>query len=56
VLIVHGKGHRSPGGVARLREALPGWLDDPSLAGAVAACAPAQPRHGGRGAVYVMLG
>ena len=55
VLIVHGKGHHSQSGVARLREALPDWLTDPALAEIVLACAPAQPRDGGRGAVYVML-
>ncbi len=55
VLIVHGKGHHSRGGIARLREALPSWLDDPALAGAVLACAPAKPEHGGFGAVYVLL-
>lgn len=55
VLIVHGKGHHSRGGVARLRDALPAWLDDPALAGAVVACAPAIPEHGGFGAVYVLL-
>jgi len=55
VLLVHGKGHHSQDGVARLREALPGWLNDPELAETVLACAPAQPRDGGRGAVYVML-
>lgn len=55
VLIVHGKGHHSTGGIARLREALPAWLDDPALAGAVLACAPAKPEHGGFGAVYVLL-
>jgi DNA-nicking Smr family endonuclease len=55
VLIVHGKGHHSPDGVARLREGLADWLREPALGGIVAACAPAQPRHGGRGALYVML-
>jgi DNA-nicking Smr family endonuclease len=55
VLIVHGKGHHSQSGVARLRAALPNWLTDPALAEIVLACAPAQPRDGGRGAVYVML-
>ena len=55
VLIVHGKGHHSRSGIARLRDALPAWLDDPALAGAVLACAPAKPEHGGFGAVYVLL-
>ena len=56
VLIVHGKGQHSIGGVARLREALPGWLCDPALENRVRAFAPAQPRDGGRGALYVLLG
>ena len=55
VLIVHGKGHHSPDGVPRLRDGLAQWLRQPALGKIVAACAPAQPRHGGRGALYVML-
>ena len=55
ILIVHGKGHHSPDGVARLREGLANWLREPALGKIVAACSPAQPRHGGRGALYVML-
>ena len=57
VLIIHGKGHRSRGGRGGGggRPALPAWLDDPVLAGAVVACAPAMPEHGGFGAVYVLL-
>jgi DNA-nicking Smr family endonuclease len=55
VLIVHGRGHHSPDGVARLREGLADWLREPALGRIVAACAPAQPRHGGRGALYIML-
>ena len=56
VRIVTGKGHHSEDGVARLREALPGWLGDPELGRTVAAFAPAQEKDGGRGAVYVLLG
>jgi DNA-nicking Smr family endonuclease len=55
VLLVPGRGLHSADGVARLREALPGWLNSPELGGVVIACAPAQPRDGGRGAAYVLL-
>lgn len=55
VLLVPGKGRHSADGVALLREALPGWLNSPELRGVVRACAPAQPRDGGRGAAYVLL-
>jgi DNA-nicking Smr family endonuclease len=54
-LIVHGKGHHSPEGVARLKAALPGWLCDAALESRVLGFAPAQPRDGGSGAVYVLL-
>jgi DNA-nicking Smr family endonuclease len=54
VLVVHGRGRSSPNGPV-LREALPGWLDDPRLAGCVLAFARAQPDDGGAGASYVLL-
>jgi DNA-nicking Smr family endonuclease len=54
-LIVHGKGHHSPEGVARLKAALPAWLCDAALESRVLGFAPAQPRDGGSGAVYVLL-
>ena len=55
VLVIPGKGVHSRGGEPLLRDSLPGWLGDPQLAGVVHACAPAQPRDGGRGAAYVLL-
>lgn len=55
VLVVAGRGRHSERGAPLLREALPGWLADPRLEGAVAAFAPAIPADGGRGAVYVLL-
>jgi DNA-nicking Smr family endonuclease len=55
VLVVAGRGRHSERGAPLLRDALPGWLADPRLAGAVAAFAAAIPADGGRGAVYVLL-
>lgn len=49
VLVVTGKGK----GI--LRESLPRWLTGGDVAAAVLATAPAQPRHGGGGAFYVLL-
>ena len=53
--VVHGRGTRSPDGVAVLREALPRWLTGTRLAGQVLAFAPARPRDGGRGATCVLI-
>lgn len=55
VLVIFGRGRHSAQGRPVLASALPGWLGDPALAGSVAAFAPAIPRDGGRGAVYVLL-
>jgi DNA-nicking Smr family endonuclease len=52
VLVVTGKGLES-GGI--LRHMVPRWLnEEPNRARIVAFC-PAQPRHGGTGALYVLL-
>lgn len=52
VLVVTGKGLES-GGI--LRHMVPRWLnEEPNRARVVAFC-PAQPRHGGSGALYVMI-
>jgi DNA-nicking Smr family endonuclease len=53
VLIITGKGPGREGGV--LRRALPGWLNQPGNRARLVAFAPAQPRHGGHGAVYLLL-
>ncbi|HVP28745.1 MAG TPA: Smr/MutS family protein [Myxococcota bacterium] len=53
--IVHGRGARSPGGVAVLRDALPGWLADARAAPLVLAFTTAAPRDGGDGATWVYL-
>jgi len=52
VLVITGHG-RSSGGV--LKSAVPRWLHEPELRRHVLAIAPAQPPHGGHGALYVLL-
>jgi DNA-nicking Smr family endonuclease len=53
VLIVTGKGAGPEGGV--LRRELPRWLNLPANRARLVAFAPAQPQHGGHGAVYLLL-
>ncbi len=58
VLVITGKGGRAgadgaPTGV--LRANVPRWLNEPGLRAGVLALAPARPRHGGAGALYVFL-
>ncbi|MEQ9814703.1 MAG: Smr/MutS family protein, partial [Azospirillaceae bacterium] len=43
------------GGKAVLKSKLADWLNDPPLRDKVLAFYPAQPRHGGEGAFYVLL-
>ena len=54
LIVITGKG-----GVGRqagvLRTVVPSWLDTPPLRGRILAVAPAQPRDGGAGALYVLL-
>ncbi len=52
VIILHGKGERNPDGIALLKSHLARWL--PEL-NDVLAFHSAQKRHGGTGAVYVMV-
>ena len=52
VLIVTGHG-RTTGGV--LKAAVPRWLDEPGLRHHLLTVAPAQPPHGGAGALYLLL-
>lgn len=52
VLVITGRG-KIGGGV--LRSAVPRWLDEPEFRPHLLAIAPAQPQHGGAGALYVML-
>ncbi len=52
VLVITGKGGPEVGALKRL---VPMWLATPPLAAVIAAAAPAQPQHGGGGALYVYL-
>jgi DNA-nicking Smr family endonuclease len=52
VLVITGHG-RFSGGV--LKEAVPRWLHEAEMRRHVLAIAPAQPQHGGTGALYVLL-
>ncbi|MEM6730122.1 MAG: Smr/MutS family protein [Myxococcota bacterium] len=55
VLVVTGRGRKSPGGVSVLRESLPRWLTrHPNRAHVLAFCT-AKPVDGGPGAFYVLL-
>jgi DNA-nicking Smr family endonuclease len=52
VLVITGHG-RFSGGV--LKQAVPRWLNEAGLRQHLLAIAPAQPQHGGSGALYVLL-
>jgi DNA-nicking Smr family endonuclease len=53
LLVITGKGGGGRGGV--LREAVPRWLEEPSIRGRILGVAPARPKDGGAGALYVLL-
>jgi DNA-nicking Smr family endonuclease len=55
VLVVHGRGLRSPGGMPVLKHAAAQWLSHGHMGGYVLAFATARPADGGAGAVYVLL-
>ncbi len=55
VLVVHGRGLRSPGGHAVLKHASAGWLSHGAIGGHVLAFTTARPADGGAGATYVLL-
>jgi DNA-nicking Smr family endonuclease len=55
VLVVHGRGLRSPGGHSVLKHASAGWLSHGAIGGHVLAFASARPTDGGAGATYVLL-
>ncbi len=55
VLVVTGRGRRSPAGLSVLRETLPRWLARAPLAAHVLAFATARQVDGGAGATYVLL-
>ncbi len=52
VLVITGKGE---GGQGVLREAVPRWINEAALRPLVLAIAPAQPKDGGTGALYLLL-
>ena len=54
VLVITGRG-LGPGGPGVLKRAVPRWLEEVGLRRKVLAIAPAQPRHGGAGALYLLL-
>lgn len=55
VLVVHGRGLRSPGGMPVLKQAAAQWLSHGLVGGYVLAFATARPADGGAGAMYVLL-
>jgi len=58
VLVITGKGLRKldeGGDLGVLRHAVPRWLNEPPTRARILAFGPAQPRHGGGGALYVLL-
>lgn len=55
VLVVHGKGEHSPGGVGVLRGEIAAWLSQGTSSVHVGAFASAHREDGGEGAVYVLL-
>jgi DNA-nicking Smr family endonuclease len=52
VLVITGRGRLGSG---VLRSEVPRWLDEPGLRGHLLGIAPAQPQHGGAGALYLLL-
>lgn len=55
VLVVHGRGLRSPGGMPVLKHGAAQWLSHGLTGGYVLAFATARPADGGGGAMYVLL-
>lgn len=55
VLVVHGRGHNSPGGRPVLKHACAQWLSHGKIGGHVLAFTSARPPDGGVGAMYVLL-
>lgn len=53
LLVITGKGNREGSGI--LRTEVPRWLNEPGLRGQILAFTHAQPKHGGTGALYVLL-
>lgn len=55
VLVVHGKGEHSPGGVGVLRGEIAAWLSQGAASVFVAAFVTARDEDGGEGATYILL-
>jgi DNA-nicking Smr family endonuclease len=55
VLVVHGRGMNSPAGRSVLKHEVQRWLTRDPLRRVVLAFVTAMPRHGGAGAIYVLL-
>lgn len=55
VLVVHGRGRRSPGGMPVLKHVAAQWLSHGVTGGYVLAFSTARPADGGAGAMYVLL-
>lgn len=55
MLVVTGKGGKKPGEPGVLRSEVPRWLNEPPHRARLLAFCPAQPRHGGAGALYLLL-
>lgn len=55
VLIITGKGTRADGSIGILRQAVPGWLNDPVNRNRVTAFTHAAAKDGGEGALYVRI-
>ncbi len=54
VLVITGRG-LGPDGPGVLKSAVPRWLEEAGLRRRILAVAAAQPRHGGAGALYLLL-
>ena len=54
VLVITGRGF-GPAGPGVIKRAVPRWLEEAELRRQILAIAPAQPRDGGAGALYVLL-
>lgn len=55
VLVITGKGRSDGGTIGILRQAVPRWLNEGSNRRHILAFAEAQAKHGGGGAIYVLL-
>lgn len=55
LLVIHGKGHNSPGGRSVLRGEMAAWLSQGTASASVAAFTTALDDDGGEGALYVLL-